>query len=112
MVEADLTLSPGQTKVFEIYTMLREAGDAKAKTVTFCMETDEFDLEILHELEYELYPFSDELGMGNIVGNGSRRSGKTGKEVTLDGGNGAWYVAKDGKAIRTPIRAMEPGAVK
>jgi hypothetical protein len=45
--EADLMFAPGQTRVFEFGTLLREEGEAKAITATFCIASDLFDLEYI-----------------------------------------------------------------
>jgi hypothetical protein len=49
--ETSLTFRPGQTRVFEFSSALREAGDAKALTATFLMTCDLFDLEYVHTFE-------------------------------------------------------------
>jgi hypothetical protein len=43
--ESDLTFRPGQTRVFEFRNLLREAGEARAVSVTFVISSDLFDLE-------------------------------------------------------------------
>lgn len=49
--EGDLTLRPGQTKVFEFSSLLREAGEAKALSATFIVSSELFDLEYVHTFE-------------------------------------------------------------
>jgi hypothetical protein len=49
--DADLSLAPGQTKIYEFQTPLREDGEVKANSATFFMSTDNFDLEYVHALE-------------------------------------------------------------
>src|SRR5690606_24953900 len=88
LVKANLTIVPGETKILELYTALREAGDAKCVGITFCLENDDFDLEIMQEAEHDAFAFSEELHMKDAVGMGSRRSGRSGREITRDGGNG------------------------
>lgn len=43
--EVDLTFAPGQTRVFEFASLLREAGEAKAVSTTFGIASDPFDFE-------------------------------------------------------------------
>jgi hypothetical protein len=43
--EADLTFRPGQTRVFEFGSLLRDAGEAKAVSAAFAKASDLFDLE-------------------------------------------------------------------
>jgi hypothetical protein len=49
--EANLTIWPGQTKVFWFSSWLREAGDAKAVSVTFSLNSELFDLDYVHRFE-------------------------------------------------------------
>ena len=42
---ADLLLSPGQTRVYEMAIPLRDPGDARAQSTTVTVDTDEFRLE-------------------------------------------------------------------
>ncbi|TVY18166.1 Trafficking protein particle complex subunit 11 [Lachnellula arida] len=48
---SDLTLRPGQTKVFEFSSLLREAGEAKAVSATFTITSELFDLDYVHTFE-------------------------------------------------------------
>ncbi|OJJ49544.1 hypothetical protein ASPZODRAFT_12675 [Penicilliopsis zonata CBS 506.65] len=41
---ADLTISPSQTKVFDLTCIPRESGEARVASITLLMEEDEFDL--------------------------------------------------------------------
>lgn len=43
--KADLTVKPGQTRVYEMAVPLREPGDAQASSIAVSMQTDSFDLE-------------------------------------------------------------------
>ena len=43
--DSDLTFRPGQIRVFEFSSLLREAGEARALLVTFAIASDNFDLE-------------------------------------------------------------------
>ncbi len=49
--ETSLTFLPGQTRVFESGTILREAGEGTAASATFFMNTELFDLEYVHTFE-------------------------------------------------------------
>ncbi|KAH7380853.1 Gryzun, putative trafficking through golgi-domain-containing protein [Cadophora sp. MPI-SDFR-AT-0126] len=46
--EATLIFRPGETKIFEFSSILREAGEATAVSATFSMATDLFDLEYIN----------------------------------------------------------------
>ena len=45
--EGALTFRPGQTRIFEFGSLLREAGEAKAISVTFGIASDLFDLDYI-----------------------------------------------------------------
>lgn len=45
--ECDLTILPGQTKVFEFSCLLRESGDAKAQSAKFSISNERFDLDYI-----------------------------------------------------------------
>ncbi|CAG8950641.1 hypothetical protein HYFRA_00002850 [Hymenoscyphus fraxineus] len=49
--EADLTLRPGQTKIFEFGSLLREDGEVKAVSATFSINSEQFDLDYVHTFE-------------------------------------------------------------
>jgi hypothetical protein len=53
---ASLIICAGKTRAFEFSNLLREAGDAKAVSATFCMATDLFDLEYVHTFEQTSTP--------------------------------------------------------
>ncbi|KAG9239451.1 Gryzun, putative trafficking through golgi-domain-containing protein [Amylocarpus encephaloides] len=48
---ADLTFRPGQMKVFEFKSSLREDGDVKAVSATFTITSASFDLDYVHTFE-------------------------------------------------------------
>ncbi|KAE8453746.1 hypothetical protein EG329_009257 [Mollisiaceae sp. DMI_Dod_QoI] len=52
----DLTFRPGQTRVYEFSSMLREAGDANASSANFSIATDQFDLEYIHNFQQTTAP--------------------------------------------------------
>ncbi|KUJ20572.1 uncharacterized protein LY89DRAFT_610816 [Mollisia scopiformis] len=54
--EANLTFRPGQTRVFEFSSMLREAGDANAASANLSLATDQFDLEYIHTFQQTTMP--------------------------------------------------------
>ena len=54
--EADLTFAPGQTKVFEFTSLLREAGEASATSVTFSLAAELFDLDFVQIFENTATP--------------------------------------------------------
>lgn len=49
--DADLTLLPGQTNIFEFAWLLREAGEIRAKSVTLAMVEDLFEVEYIVPLD-------------------------------------------------------------
>jgi hypothetical protein len=108
----DLSLSPDESKVFELSTVLREAGEVRSVSATICVVTEDFDLELIYELEPDEYRVSEELEIGSNIGIGSRRSIRTGYELTPEGGNGVWHYIKDGKICRRPIRTTDPNTLR
>ncbi|KAF4634060.1 hypothetical protein G7Y89_g4066 [Cudoniella acicularis] len=54
--QADLTFRPGQTKVFEFSSLLREDGDVRAASATFSIISDSFDLDYSHTFESTIAP--------------------------------------------------------
>ncbi|PBP26987.1 hypothetical protein BUE80_DR002055 [Diplocarpon rosae] len=48
---SSLVFGPGQTRIFEFGSMLREDGEAKAISATFSMATDLFDLEYINTFD-------------------------------------------------------------
>ncbi|KAI9051245.1 hypothetical protein LZ554_005346 [Drepanopeziza brunnea f. sp. 'monogermtubi'] len=53
---ASLVFGPGQTRIFEFSTVLREDGEAKAISATFSMATDLFDLEYVNTFDQKIAP--------------------------------------------------------
>ncbi|RFU35407.1 hypothetical protein B7463_g999, partial [Scytalidium lignicola] len=49
--ECNLSVLPGGMRVFEFSSLLRESGDAKAKTAKFSISNDKFDLEYVLSFE-------------------------------------------------------------
>lgn len=99
--EADLKIRPGETKVFCIASVLREAGTAKITNATFEMIEKSFDLDVE-------FPFNDESTTGaihplpgskGIVGSGSV------------GGSKVWWVQQGERVRSIPIRAQTPHVV-
>jgi trafficking protein particle complex subunit 11 len=108
----DLSLSPNENKIFELSTVLREAGEVRSISATLCIVTDDYDLELIYELEPDDYRVSEELEIGSNIGIGSRKSIRTGHELTPDGGNGVWHYIKDEKIHRRPIRTADPNTLR
>ena len=54
--ETSLKFRPGETRVLEFSTALREAGEGTAVSATFLMNTDLFDLEYVHTFEPTIAP--------------------------------------------------------
>ncbi|PQE25522.1 glutathione transferase omega-1 protein [Rutstroemia sp. NJR-2017a BBW] len=54
--DADLTFKAGEIKVFEFSNLFREAGDARALSVTFSIASNLFDLEYVHSFERSTSP--------------------------------------------------------
>ncbi|KAI5839974.1 Gryzun, putative trafficking through golgi-domain-containing protein [Morchella snyderi] len=122
--DTDLTLAPGETKVFELAAVLREAGDAKAVCATFVFASDGFELDFMLMLEAD-----EEEGAGGMGGGGGVHvlpsAAARRRQATANGGSGAWWVEapaggrKDRDSAegavelrRKPVRAAEPGRVE
>lgn len=111
IVSADLSLYPGETKIIELSTILREAGEAKAMAATFEINIDEYELEYLVVLQQDDEGWTDELGIGGNLGSGSRKRSRG--EVTPSGGNAAWWIQdRAGRFRKKPVRSEEPTALK
>lgn len=54
--EGNLAIWPGQTKVFWFSSLLREAGDATALSVTFSLNSERFDLDYVQRFETTTHP--------------------------------------------------------
>ncbi len=54
--EASLVFRPGQTRIFEFSSLLREDGEAKAVSATFSMATELFDLEYINTFDQTITP--------------------------------------------------------
>lgn len=52
----DLTLSPGQTKIFEFSFPLRESGQARATSATFSIRSDAYDLDYVVDFQQIIIP--------------------------------------------------------
>ncbi|PWW77011.1 hypothetical protein C7212DRAFT_357436 [Tuber magnatum] len=81
VANTDLSLAPGETKIYEFSSILREAGDAKAICATFVMYTEGFELDYMVMLDTD-------------GGSGIWWSGEEG-----------------GPLKKKPLRAKEPGAL-
>ncbi|KAL7274169.1 hypothetical protein RUND412_002951 [Rhizina undulata] len=101
--ETNLTFSPGETKILEFATILREAGEARALCATFLMETEGFDLDYMVMLEEDVDEASKVLTL-------PRR-----KSSTPNGGTAIWWIPSPGpepELKKRPIRSLEPGRIK
>lgn len=99
--EADLTIRPGETKVFCTASVLREAGTAKITHATFEMIEASFDLDVE-------FPFGDESTAGavhplpgakGIIGSGSV------------GGSKGWWTKVGDRVRSIPLHAPTPHVV-
>ncbi|KAL2063010.1 hypothetical protein VTL71DRAFT_6082 [Oculimacula yallundae] len=54
--EASLIVRPGETKIFEFSSILREAGDATAISATFSIASELFDLEYVNSFSQTITP--------------------------------------------------------
>jgi len=107
----DLSLYPGETKIIELSTILREAGEAKAMAATFEINLGNYELEYLVVLQQDDEGWTDELGIGGNLGSGSRKRSRG--EVTPSGGNAAWWLQdKTGSFRKKPVRSEEPTALR
>jgi len=111
IASTNLSLYPEETKIIELSTILREAGEAKAMAATFEINIDEYELEYLVVLQQDNEGWTDELGIGGNLGSGSRKRGQG--EVTPSGGNAAWWIQdRAGGFRKKPVRSEEPTALK
>ena len=109
--KTDLSLYPGETKIIELSTILREAGEAKAMAATFEITNDSYELELLVVLQTDDEGWTEELGIGGNIGSGSRKRGRG--EITTSGGNAAWWIEdNNGRFRKRPVRSEEPMALK
>ncbi|KAA8895445.1 Gryzun, putative trafficking through golgi-domain-containing protein [Sphaerosporella brunnea] len=94
VADTDLSIAPGQTKIYELSAILREAGTAKAICGTFGMVNDSFDLDFVvmfgeDEISSAVHP----LPIKNI-------------NTTPNGGKGVWWKQDaDGKITKRPLRS-------
>lgn len=92
--ETDLSIAPGQTKVYELCAILREAGSAKAMCGTFGMVNDSFDLDFV-------VMFSEDDSAGAVHPLPIRNPW-----TTRDGGTGVWWTkTASGKVRKRPLRS-------
>ena len=92
--ETDLSIAPGQTKIYELGAILREAGSAKAICGTFGMVNDSFDLDFV-----VMFTGDDSAGAVHPL---PIRDPWT----TRDGGTGVWWTkTASGKVRKRPLRA-------
>ncbi|KAF8473879.1 Gryzun, putative trafficking through golgi-domain-containing protein [Kalaharituber pfeilii] len=107
----DLSLYPGETKIIELSTILREAGEAKAITAVFELSDERPRLEIVVELQLYNEGWTDDLGIGKNVGFGSRN--RSHGEITLSGGNSAWWMKdRQGRFRKKPVRSEQPASLR
>jgi hypothetical protein len=93
VADTDLSIAPGQVRVYELSAILREAGTAKAICGTFGMVNDSFDLDFVvmfgeDECSTAVHP----LPVKNV-------------HTTANGGKGVWWKeGADGKVVKRPLR--------
>lgn len=110
VANTDLSLAPGETKIYELSSILREAGEAKAICATFVFVSEGFELDFMIMLDAEDEESSVHILPGDVVRTG---------QLTANGGNGVWWteVLKKGEEgvvelKKKPLRALEPGSVE
>lgn len=103
----DLTLAPGQTKVFELSSILREAGEAKAICATFVFVSEGFELDFMLMLDAD-----EEESSVHVLPN-------RGQGTLAAGGDGVWWteIPKKGtegavELRKKPLRGVEPGRLE
>ncbi|KAG0640099.1 Gryzun, putative trafficking through golgi-domain-containing protein [Tuber brumale] len=109
VANTDLSLAPGETKIYEFSSILREAGDAKAICATFVMYTEGFELDYMVMLDTE-YDDDDRVDAPSTraVHQITRKLTHT----TPSGANGVWWAGEEGGPLKKkPLRAKEPGTL-
>lgn len=93
VAETDLSIGPGETKVFELSQILREAGSAKAICCTFGMANESFDFEFVSM-------FGDDDAVVGVHALPIKNI-----STTLNGGLGVWWIRDaSGNVLKRPLR--------
>ncbi|KAI5780547.1 Gryzun, putative trafficking through golgi-domain-containing protein [Geopyxis carbonaria] len=96
VTNADLSIYPGQTKVYELSSILREVGSAKIMQATFGILNERFGLDLIFMLGEDATP--------SLV-----HPLPTKKVLSTNGGNALWWISsEDGTPKKRPIRAAQP----
>lgn len=94
---ADLTLGPGETRIYEMSTILREAGDTKAMCATFNIVGDRFELDLLCMLD------DDDFKPASLVHPLPFK-----KQFSCNGGKGVWWYTDGNSLKKRPVWAAQP----
>lgn len=98
--DTDLTLAPGETKIFELSSILREAGEAKAVCATFIFACEGFELDFMIMLD----PEDEESTVHVLPGRGAAE--------LAAGSGGVWWTEVAGELRKRPVRGVEPGRLE
>jgi len=109
VANTDLSLAPGETKIYEFSSILREAGDAKAICATFVMYTDGFELDYMVMLDTE---YDDDDRVDAPSARAVHQITRKLTHTTPNGGTGVWWVGEEGGPLKMKtLRAKEPGTL-
>jgi hypothetical protein len=94
MADTDLSITPGQTKIFELSAIPREAGTAKAVCGTFGIVNESFELDFISM-------FTEDDSAGSVHPLPSKNF-----KTTPNGGTGVWWkMTLDDKIVKRPLRS-------
>jgi hypothetical protein len=110
VTDTDLSLAPGETKIYEFSSTLREAGGAKAICATFVMYSDDFELDYMVMLDEE---YDDDRIDAPSVHAVHPLPNRKKIHTTPNGGGRVWWLGEGGSETlkKKPLRAKEPGSL-
>lgn len=95
--EADLSIEPGQTKIYCLASILREAGTVSTSSATFEFINESFDMDLIFQFKE-----TASRGLVHPLPSHKNTSGR------VCGGSKVWWVHEDDKIRRQAVRAKTP----
>ena len=95
--DADLSITPGQTKIYGLASILREAGTVSILSATFEMIDESFDMDLV-------FQFKDTASSGLVHPLPSHK-GTAGR---ASGGSKVWWVQDGEHVLRQVVGAKQP----